>query len=95
MWYFLYFLISISVLLFILALDVRIKGKNYKTDWDDMAWIIPVSIFWPCILVTFVFMAVVGFPIVWILEQLGKLNIGAKFDKLLIKLFSKKDKNSS
>lgn len=94
MWCLIYFLIAVAALLFLLFMDVRIQGKDYKTDWGEMPWKIAGCAFWPLLLVSLVLMGIF-WVIFWITEQLGKLNIGIKFDKLLIKLFSKKDKESS
>lgn len=91
MYYFIYFSVLISLFLFILAIDVRIKGENYKTDWDDIKWLIPSLVLWPLMAVLLIFVTVVGFPVFWISKLIEKLNIGAKFDKLLIKLFAKKE----
>ena len=95
MYYLIYFLVLISLFLFILAVDVRIKGENYKTDWDDIKWFIPSLVLWPLMVVLLIFVTVVGFPVFWMGKLIEKLNIGAKFDKFLIKLFSKKGKESS
>lgn len=81
-----YFLVPALFLLTILILDVRIKGANYRTNWEDAFPMLIVFLFWPFCLALLAF----GGSIMLISMGISKLNLAANFDKLLIKLFAKK-----